>query len=148
MRTISLPSQSRIAGRQTLNLPVTIAKRFTALGCRISRESLPSGVDYTLSNGVVIPNTAFVITMEKTVDDGATWEEFYSGTFPGGVQTDRSGNTLLFNSPFVFFRDIEGVLMTVSGDTRIIIERLITLRCSVDATMFEQGDINAGIARR
>lgn len=139
--TIFLPSIPRPVGSQIINIPPTVARRFTACACSVSRESLGAGVNYTRPiDGVVLPNSAFVITMEASIDN-VNWDPFYEGVFKGGLVLDRAGNEQLFAIPFVVFTNMVGQIVDVGGDVRIRFQRLIAMTCSVRATMYEPGDL-------
>ena len=124
-----------------MNVPPTANRQFVGFGCVITRDNIPLGVNYTLSDGNVVPNTAFVLSLEKRASVGQPWEFFYIGTFPGGPIFNRRGEPVTSHNPIVIFRDGNGNPAPNLADTRVIFDVLVPLRASIVATMYEPGDI-------
>lgn len=140
MKSRSIPSRVYDPGLFDFDIPPSSQKKFIGVQLTFTRESWSAGVDFTLQNGVVVPNTALVVRMMRTLDNGASWLPVGEATFPGGIQLNRDGSTRLTDSWVASFTDGAGHPLAQDGDLRIEAQPLITLQTAVNATMLEPGD--------
>lgn len=94
-------------GETVVDLPQNVARRYSAWEVRFTRESWPLGLDCTLPDGAVVPNTALQITVEKSTDGGANWTHAYGATFAGGDAFDSKGVLYTESALIVDFTSIE-----------------------------------------
>ena len=139
MKTRTVPSTNYAAGTYVQNIPPAAQRTFIGATMRLTRESWPAGVDYALSDGSIVPNTACAVRLERTVND-VDWLKVGAWTFPGGIRLNRDGSERLEDSLQIAFFDGQGQPIADNGDLRVILEALVPLRTGITAEMREVGD--------
>src|SRR5688572_28755597 len=87
----TVPSRDYSIGSRDYDIPPSAQRKFRGVEVQLTRESWPMGINFILSNGQVQPNTAVVVSFERTLDNGANWQPFGSCTFDGGEIIGRDG---------------------------------------------------------
>jgi hypothetical protein len=133
MKTFSVGSRNYQPDERAFELPPGQQKRYTAIKASFTRENWQAGLDYTLSNGVVVSNTALVVKFEVSTDNKATWTPLGEVTFPGGTITGPQG-TVTTSTTLFRYSDVQ------TGDIRAVVQNLVTLRTAITLDLFEPAD--------
>ena len=111
-------------------MPPSALRKFVGAEVSFTRDSRAAGVDFTMPDGNVIPNTAIVVTILST-RDGINFEQIGGATFPGGlVIHPRLGVEVSDRIRFDF--PVER-----TGDIRVQVRNLVALRTAITVTMVE-----------
>ena len=125
-RTIN--SRLYSADTRVVDEPANSNGQYTKVEVELTRENWPAGVNFTLDDGTVQPNTAVVVDFQRTLNGGASWESIGKCTFDGGDQIGRDGNPVLVSRCSHSFTDAAGVPVAQPGNTRLVFTNLVQLR--------------------
>lgn len=117
---ISVPSRSYHAGTYVENANNTVP--YTSITATFTREAWP----------VTTPNPALSVTLERSDDNGVTWQFVGAASMPGGVIANRPVSAVTFRQ----LDPATGDPIPLTGSLRatIIVAATLTTSITVDAT--------------
>lgn len=146
MKTFSMNSKEYQAFEVIrVRIPPGAQRKFVGANVRFTRENWPAGVEYVLESGAIAQNVVIFVSIEKTEDDGQTWQFVAGSTLHGGQKLNRDGTPVQFEFQTVSFFDANGPIAQ-PGDLRVTFKTFVPIKTAVSATLFEEGEVVSGSA--